>query len=321
MENKLKKKISIEEELKNEINNIIIESQTINDDVMESASRIEEYILSHIKDGEIVKTYNGGTQRKIRFKIDIFLKDRENVEDVRPKIYLQPTVTVNCHNFVNNKYFQTYNKNHIINTDCDSLYLQGVGAKSAFTNININYISIGFKPLPKFYEDVPHEVNHIYQQYQERGTYSDAAKYANITTILRTDANEYKHKVANLLYIINLSEQDSVITSVYNYVKDEYGKFEKPIDDILKNTDADNKILQAKKLYNEIKQNKETYYNIVIQEFKYKTWNIFIRRIKNLIERFEKKFAMVTKKCKNDFVLYETHTFFSGNYNNFYLIK
>lgn len=47
--------ILIENEVRDEINSYIIETQTISDDVIESTKRIEEYILQHISEGEIVK--------------------------------------------------------------------------------------------------------------------------------------------------------------------------------------------------------------------------------------------------------------------------
>lgn len=311
----------IENEVIDEINSFIIESQTISDDVMESTKRIEEYILQHISEGEIVKTYNGGTQRRISFQMDIFLRDRENIKNKRAKIHLRPIITVNCNNFINSKYFQIYNKSHTIDTDCGSVYLQSHIGNRAFSSIKINYISINFKPLPKFYEDIPHELNHIYQQYQERSTYADAMKYAKIASVLNFDNNVYAHNIANLMYITNLTEQDSAITSVYNYVQHEYEKMEDTIDDILKETDAYKKILQSKRLFDEIVKNKELYWKIIKSEFGFKSWNIFYRRMKSLIKRFERKFAMVMKKCKKDFVLYETHSFYSGDYNKFLLLK
>lgn len=224
-----------------------------------------------------------------------------------------------CHNFIKNTYFNLYNKNHIIDTDCSSVYLQSNGRP--FVKINIRYISVNFIPFPKFYQDVPHKINHVFQQYKERHTYGDAIKYAQYAEDFRISNNQNIHNVAMLIYNLNPTEQDLFITSVYNYVKHEYAKYELAIDDILKNTEAYENILKCKELFNEIKNNKETYYDIVITRYNFKSWNIFIRRMKSLLQRYERKFSMVSTKCKRDFVLYETHTFFSGDYRKFYLLK
>lgn len=303
------------------INRIIVESQTISEDVMISSKEIEKYILDNIQNAEVVKTYNGGTQRFLQFSINVFPLNRENDNSNKPKLGLRPFITVNCHNFLNMAYFNQYNKKHTIDTQCDSVYISSGGGKRAHANININFISINFEPLPKFYQDAPHEVNHLFQQYMERDTYPDAMKYMNIANLLQFNTDENVHKVAHLLYITNTTEQDSFIASVYPYTKREFSKHETDIDTILKQTDAYKKIIEANELFEEIKEKKEIFALIIKNNYDFKSWNIFLRRIKSLIERFERKFAMVTKKCKNDFILYETHTFYSGNFQRFYLLK
>ena len=49
--------------------------------------------------------------------------------------------------------------------------------------------------------------------------------------------------------------------------------------------------------------------------------NSFHKYIRNAIHRFEKKFSMVTKKCKNDFFIYESHTWCEGpDFKKYYKI-
>lgn len=66
-----------------------------------------------------------------------------------------------------------------------------------------------------------------------------------------------------------------------------------------------------------MKKNKETYYDVIVTRYKFKTWDIFIKRMKHILQRYEKKFSMVSTKCKRDFALFEIHTFLVVIVENF----
>lgn len=128
------------------------------------------------------------------FKRELFVP----YADTKP---LKGNIHVECRNFIKNIYFNLYNKNHIINTDCDSVYIESSG--KPFVKNDIRCISINFRPLPKIYQDVPHEINHVFQQYKEHHTYGDVIKYAQYAEDYRTNANQNIHNVAMLIYNLN----------------------------------------------------------------------------------------------------------------------
>lgn len=54
-------KNSLIEEVKKEINEYIIESLTVNDEVLKTSEELEKYVLNNIKKAEVYTTYNGGS--------------------------------------------------------------------------------------------------------------------------------------------------------------------------------------------------------------------------------------------------------------------
>lgn len=290
--------MNIIEETKQELNQLIMESLTVNDDVMQNVKEIEDYINKNIATSEIIKTYNGGSQRLLSFSHTLFND-------------LDCSINVECNNFKNEKYFKEYNKNNTINTECVSVFRQIRGRMLAI--ITIRYISINFKPLEKFYQDVPHEVNHIFQQYMDKQTYPDSEKYIKYASDFNFSNDNKINKVSRLLYLLNKGEEDSTITSVYNFVKHKVENGDYNIDKLFQETEAFQNIMSAKQLYDEIKTNKEDFNEIVTKRYNFKDCGVFLRRIKDAIKRYEKKFSMVCVKCKRDFVIFETHTSFRGN--------
>lgn len=57
----------IEEELKNEINQSILEKLTVNDEVLENSKIVEEYILKNIVEKNSSDFVNGGGKRILDF--------------------------------------------------------------------------------------------------------------------------------------------------------------------------------------------------------------------------------------------------------------
>lgn len=301
--------IEIERELRDEINCYITESLTVSDEVIDASKKVEEYINNNIKSVEAVSFADGGGRRELSFSLPLF----------NDKIKVMFIVT--NFNFINKTYFNKFAKTHSVNTSCGSSYKKINGYIIAICNIN--YVSYSFKPLAKFYEDVHHELNHLLQQHKCGNTYSDKDSYTLLATdIFSTD--EIKHNVAEILYLCRYTEQDSFVSSVYSFVKNEFHVDwnYKNIDDCIKDTDAYKRIYRLKVLYKDIINNREKYENIILVDKNFKTWNRFEKYVLEALNRFEKKFAMVVKKCKADFVIYEQFTWTEGSYRSqMYLIN
>lgn len=286
------------QETTNEVNQIINEELTVSDDVLKSAEQISQYILDNIVNQERIIFADGASKRNLNFKQSLFRGD------------INAHISVTNYNFRDNSFYNEYRKKYSIDTDCKSTFNK-VGER-VFVIIYVNYISIDNKPTAKFNEDLYHELNHIYQQYREGDRYADAEKYAKISSDIYSD-NEIKSDIANLLYLCNSSEQDSFVSSVYDYVRHEYYKpnNNNVIDEIIKNSDAFKKICTLKELFNKIYNDKELYSDCVLRQHNFQRWDRFDKMVRNAIHRFEKKFAMCVKKCKKDFVLYEQNTWTS----------
>lgn len=294
------KNLLIEEELKNEINQLILEELTVNNDVLENSKIVEEHILKNIVEKTSSNFANGGGKRILDFSLKLF----------------NNSIKVNFHvtnfNFKDEQYFKEYDKKYSLDTESSSIY--NMIGKRAICLCFINYLSIGFKPLAKFYEDVYHEINHIFQQHMGKHTYSDSSKYANISTNIYSE-NEIERNSAEIVYLSTAYEQDSYVSSVYNFVKHKmHSSFDNigRIDAILKESDAYYKIYRLKELFDIIHSNKSAYSNILLKVYGFERWDKFDKHIRNAIRRFEKKFAMVARKCKSDFLINETHTWCEG---------
>lgn len=300
------KDLLLENELKEEINLLIVEELTVNDDVLEETQKVEEYITKNIQLIAPIDFANGGGKREMSFSMNMFDNN------------IKVNFSVVNYNFRDKQYFNEYNKKYSIDMESKSVY--NMIGNTPFCLCIINYISIGFKPLAKFHEDVYHELNHLFQQYKQGHTYSDSLKYAHIPTSIYSD-NEIEHNSAEIIYLANHYEQDSFVSSVYNFVKNKFYtnvKNRQTIDDLLKETDAYNKIYRLKELFKLIQKNKEEYCNAILKQYGFKQWDRFDKYVRNSIHRFEKKFAMCVKKCKKDFLIYETHTWCEGTDYNFY---
>lgn len=301
--------IAIDRELRSEINEYITEFLTVSDEVADAAKTVETYIKENIKKVEPTSFADGGGKREISFSLPLFY---DNVK---------VTFFVTNFNFNNITYFQKFSKKHSVDTYCGNIYKNFKG--NVFAYCNINYISLGFYPLAKFYEDVHHELNHLLQQYKCGNTYSDSEVYTFVATDIFS-IDEIKHNVAEILYLCLPTEQDSFVSSVYSFVKNEFhiDWNYKDIDDCIKDTEAYRRIYRLKFLYNEIINNKDTYKDIILVDKNFKTWNQFEKYVTKSLQRFEKKFAMVVKKCKADFVIYEQFTWTEDSYRKqFYLIN
>lgn len=299
----------IEREVREEINKYIIEALTVNDEVLEASKKVEDYILANIKNVKRIPFANGGGKRELSFSLQLF---NDNIS---------VAFNVTNFNFKDETYYNKYAKNHGVGVSSTSCYKRS--RNIIFAMCNINYISFDFMPLGKFYEDLHHELNHILQQNKLGGTYTDSASYATITADIFSE-DEVKHNVAEILYLCRHTEQDCFVSSVYSFVKNEFhiDWNYKYIDDCIKDTDAYKRIYRMKAIYNEIINNKEEYEKLILTERNFKTWAKFEKYVTESLKRFEKKFAMVVKKCKTDFVIYEKFTWVDASCRNqMYLIN
>jgi len=289
----------IEEEIREEVNALILEELTVSDEVLESSENIEEYIFSNIYKQSGISFTDGGTERHFSFRLSVF----NNTFEIN--------FNVTNYNFRNESYYNVYIKKHNSNVQCGSSYQQ-IGNKTVAV-MYLNFISINFKPLSKFYEDLHHELNHLYQQYKEQSTYNDSIKYSKISTDIFSN-DSIRKDAANLLYLCNPKEQDSFASSVYPYVRHKYSLLNQTLDDILKETECYQNIYKIKELFSKIENNREKYQEVILKRHGFQRWDRFEKSVRNAIHRFEHKFAMCVKKCKNDFLIYENHTWFEPKF-------
>lgn len=300
---------TIQEEVISDINRIILEELTVNDIVLQADEIVKEYILNNIQSRQETMFAKGGGLRKMSFSLKLFN------DSLKVNFY------VNNYNFKDEIFYKEYIKKKDIDTNCESVYNK-IGSR-IFCMCYINYVSINFKPLPKFAEDVHHEMNHLYQQFMDGKTYGNSLKMSGINTDLFSE-DEKRKDVATVLYLANYQEQDSYVSSVYSYVKHNFhmGVDKWNVDGLLKETDAFQMVCKLKDLYKKIRSHRGVYRDILLVDYNFKRWDRFDKRIKNAIDRFEEKFAMVVKKCKKDFVVYESHSWCEmGNYKKLFLLN
>ena len=168
-----------------------------------------------------------------------------------------------------------------------------------------------------FYQDLQHEVNHIWEQYKDGQTYPNYEKMFKANSGFYSN-NEIEKTVGRLIYYADRGEQDSFISSVYAYARQEYPKHMENLNTILKKTDAFNAICKMKQLFSIVLKNKDRYAHYIKSTYGFKTFDMFERRIRAAIKRFEKKFAMVSRKCTDDLIIWEPNTAWFGDKENLY---
>lgn len=299
----------IENEMKEEIYTLILEELTVNEEILSSSETVEKEIIGQAKKTNSLIFADGAGKRTFSFSKEVF--------DEKIKVHFN---VVN-YNFKDREYFKRYNEKNYLDLECKSVYNM-IGNKYICI-CYINYASIDFKPLPKFHQDIYHELNHIFQQHKARHTYLDSVKYSNVSTNIYSQ-DEIKRNSAEIIYLANPYEQDSYVSSVYVFVRNKIRSSDGDIsklDEFLKETDAYGKIYRLKELFKIISNNKKLYKEEILGTHGFKRWDRFDKHIRNAIHRFEKKFAMVTKKCKNDFFIYESHTWCEGpDFKRYYKI-
>lgn len=182
-----------EQEAKNSINRLILEELTVSSDVADASDEVLGRILSCTESAEPVSFTDGGWTRHGSFRMTLF-------GDV------DATFSVTNHNFTDGGYYNRYRKKYSINVSCGSSYREIGDLKTAM--FWINYISVKHKPTAKLSEDLHHELNHIWQQHSEGGTYQDMDRYSVISSDIYSK-DQVLQDVATLLYLCSPNEQDS----------------------------------------------------------------------------------------------------------------
>lgn len=275
------------------LNVIIKEELSINNDVVYSSSEIGRNILNDTKKEWKGLTYDDKGKRAISFskKYQFIIDGNE--------FFINFNIT--CLDYLSSEIYNRETENGKYTVDSMSIF-KGKQRKP-FMNVVFNYITIKNKPTNEFYQDLQHELNHLYQQYRNNGSYKDYLKYANIATVMNYNVNNidsFKYKVARLLYLLNKTEQDSNVNGMYSFIKksvDNNGN----IDELFKTTKTYCILKESEKILTEIKQKSNDDELIkAVKMFDYVNVNEFVMKMKSLLKRFYKKIGKVLFKIKKE---------------------
>lgn len=280
--------------IKNDINQVIKEELSISNDVAYTCFQIGPKILEDVRQSWDGMTYDKDGKRNVSIskQYKLTIKNKE----------LNINFVINCHDFKDKKSLLT-----VMGDNChvDSTSTFRGNTRKCVLIINFNFITIHNKPLNDFYQDLQHEINHLYQQYCDGKPYPSNTKYLNVISHMQTNINNEEsigYKVSRLLYILDINEQDSNVNGMYAYVKNVFNDENNDLTDVnelYKNTKSYEILCEAYDLIDFFKKN-NTNEDVLseIKKYGFNSTDKFIKTIEELLRRFVKKIGRIIVKLK-----------------------
>lgn len=300
------KNIFVREEVVKEINTLITEELGVSNEVNKKTKQIISKVLEKLKKtSEKEKIEDGITLKNLSFQENIFNNEL--------------TCWFYLYNFRDKLTYDNYLKNSGNNVlDATSSFgvlptTQNRKKKMILNRISINIISIsGNINYTKLYDDVSHELMHIYNHIKADKPYfrtmDDFYKYSNIAATLATaDNNTPLAAIGRLYYMIDKDERIAFANDFYSTLEQEILNDVENISNILNNNYLFDKIVDMHKTINNLK-NKNPLYIKALEEFNNSQKNKF--NLEKLIEQGEyalkdlaHRYGNVIIKLKKDFVV------------------
>ena len=168
--------------------------------------------------------------------------------------------------------------------------------------LNIPLVYMGTEPdLLKLYDDLQHEVSHIYQQIRSGHNYNPT-EYEYSNKFLYSE-NQFENVLARIIYLCHPTEQDAYVNGLYGSVMHALSKGAFPLDK--ENFSAYIELQNLYKYYKTIIENKDNPQLMAA----IKTlnthgikWNYkkYVNRCSEGIKEFERKIKRTLMKCEKD---------------------
>lgn len=280
------------------LNNLLFEEMCVNDDVTDNtkllAKEIKERTFNNLNNFK----WNENGYKIIQNDFKYNFISRYNTD-----ISVTINVSSICYCFKNKVCYD----NFCILNNIDKIELNSNSSfrkvrNKTFVLLNINFVVIGQDIDVKFYDDLQHEVNHIYQQLKIGRTYNKTDLYANnINNLFSND--KYEKIVSWLVYVSDKTEQDSAVNGLYALFND-YDNINDAfdVDNIIINSTASKWLKTGYEYLSFIKQNKDDKrLQEIINKHCSKSISFFIKDVRNGLRRFENKIVKTIYKIKKDF--------------------
>lgn len=156
----------------------------------------------------------------------------------------------------------------------------------------------------KLYDDLQHEVSHIYQQSRSGKTYAKT-EYNDASIFLYSD-DECERNLARIIYLCHPTEQDAFVNGMYGYIMKALDNGEYPVDK--SSISAYLELQNLYKAYDFVQRNRNT------EEMKQALanlkergvmWDIrkYLSRASEGIKEFERKIKRILMKCEKDAII------------------
>ena len=153
----------------------------------------------------------------------------------------------------------------------------------------------------KLYDDLQHEVSHIFQQYSAGDNYKETVYNYAIDSLY--SPNECEKVLARIIYLCNPTEQDAFVNGMYGYVMKSLANHIYPVDK--SKISAYQELQNLYKAYDFLQKNRdtETMKNAISTlQNKHVNWGIkkYLSRASEGIKEFESKILRTLLKCQKD---------------------
>lgn len=279
--------------LKEEINQMILETLTISDEVL----ALSDYATSIINQ---------------RLSVEISQKRGENKNAKQLSGDFNFVLPITLDNktwkvttFVHYEWFKNENVVRELNieipTHLDADSMVRVEKKIHIISLRLMIPIIGNKTVGMFSMAVQHELNHIFQQIKMGRTYAGIQQYRDNVSDMYHHKDESVRIASTLLYRLLPNEQDAFVNGLYNEVRQKCSENpEAIIDEIIKSTQTYTFLLWCRQTLSDIEKNPDRFIDAIKQKG-YGQMDTFIRKTNLLLKRYQSKVAHCIIRLKNDY--------------------
>ena len=223
-------------EYREHLNTLIFEELTISGEVQKETINVWKEILNIVPNinTNVLDGYDGVYYGNYNFPITVYGE----------KIYMY----INIYNFLTKNSFEN-NKDKINFLNASSMYER----RMKWITLTIPLISGNIIMEPDIKDSLQHELEHIFQgKHGSKYVTIEDSSYANARNLLYSSDNDIS-KLALIIYLSNLSEQDAYVNGLYSYLIAQKEPMIKIKWDVIKNSEAYIHLTSIKEMIEKLK--------------------------------------------------------------------
>lgn len=281
-----------EQLLKEEINQMILETLTISDEVFALSDHATNIINQQLSTEINQKRSQNQNAKQLSGDFNFILP--ATLDNKTWKI----TTFVHYEWFKDEKTVKKLNIEMPTHLDANSMVR--IEKRISIISLRLVIPIIGNKTVGMFSMAIQHELNHIYQQIKMGHTYAGIQQYRDNVSDMYHHEDESVRTISTLLYRLLPNEQDAFVNGLYNEVKQKCSENpEAIIDEVIKSTQTYTFLSWCRRTLSDIEKNPDRFIDTIKQRG-YGQMDTFLKKMNLLLKRYQSKVAHCIIRLKND---------------------